>query len=73
MKTDNTKSTESPYSKEELDEFRGLVEAGESRIQMERIRSRLDMPKFIERVGKDKCDIMFKELEKELKGEYTGA
>ncbi len=57
------------YTKEELDEFRDLVEAGESLRQMERIRSRLDMPKFIERVGRDKCDEMFEELVKELSRE----
>ena len=54
------------YSKEELDEFRDLVEAGESGNQLERIRCRLDMPKFIERVGREKCDAMFKVLEAEI-------
>lgn len=54
------------YTKSELDEFRELVEKGESCHQMDRIHSRLDMPKFIERVGKDKCDEMFKELQAEL-------
>ena len=53
------------YSKEELDEFRELVEAGESRQQLERIRSRLNMPKFIERVGRDKCEVMFEALKAE--------
>ncbi len=55
------------YSKEELDEFRDLVEAGENRQQLERIRSRLDMPKFIERVGLDKCNAMFEVLKDEYK------
>jgi len=55
------------YSKEELDEFRDLVEAGESPQQLERIRSRLDMPKFIERVGRAKCDAMFEVLKAEYK------
>jgi hypothetical protein len=55
------------YSKDELDEFRGLVEAGESRQQLERIRSRLEMPKFIQRVGRDKCDAMFEVLKDEHK------
>jgi len=54
------------YSKEELDEFRDLVEAGESCNQLERIRCRLDMPKFIERAGREKCDAMFKVLEAEI-------
>jgi hypothetical protein len=53
------------YSKEELDEFRDLVEAGESHHQMERLRSRLDMPKFIDRVGRDKCEAMFEVLKAE--------
>ena len=53
------------YSKQELDEFRDLVEAGESLHQMERLRSRLDMPKFIERVGRDKCNAMFEVLKDE--------
>lgn len=55
------------YSKEELDEFRDLVEAGESRQQLERIRGRLDMPRFIERVGRDKCEAMFEVLKAEYK------
>jgi hypothetical protein len=54
------------YTKEELDEFRDLVEAGENRDQVERIRSRLNMPKFIERVGREKCDEMFEVLKKEI-------
>lgn len=53
------------YTKEELDEFRALVEAGESRNQMDRIRSRLDMPKFIDRVGREKCEAMFEVLKAE--------
>ena len=54
------------YTNEELDEFRDLVEAGESQDQCERIRSRIDMPKFIDRVGKDKCDAMFEVLKAEV-------
>jgi hypothetical protein len=48
-----------PYTPEEMKEFRGLVEASESRLQTERIRSRLEMPRFIKKVGKEKCDAMF--------------
>lgn len=55
----------SNYTSEELDEFRDLVEAGESRDQVERIRSRLDMPGFIKRVGREKCDAMFEVLKSE--------
>lgn len=54
------------YTEEELNEFRDLVQAGESLHQLERIRSRLDMPRFINRVGKEKCDAMFEVLKKEL-------
>lgn len=54
------------YTEEELNEFRELVELGESSHQMDRIHSRLDMPKFIERVGKEKCDAMFEVLKQEI-------
>ena len=54
------------YTTVELDEFRDLVEDGESRDQVCRIRSRLEMPKFIERVGRAKCDIMFEALKAEV-------
>ena len=56
------------YTKEELDEFRELVKKAESRYQMERIESRLDMPKFIARVGREKCDAMFEVLKQEEAG-----
>lgn len=54
------------YTKDELDEFRELVEKGESQYQMDRIDSRLEMPKFVARVGKAKCDVMFEVLKKEI-------
>lgn len=54
------------YTKQELDEFRWLVLQGESSNQMDRIHSRMDMPKFIERIGRDKCDAMYEELKLEL-------
>lgn len=53
------------FTDDELNEFRDLVEAAESRSQTERIRSRLEMPKFIERVGREKCDAMFEVLKTE--------
>lgn len=56
------------YTTDELDEFRRLVEQAESRDQMDRIKSRLDMPKFIERVGREKCDAMFAVLKAEHEG-----
>ena len=54
------------FTQAELDEFRDLVEASESRSQLERIRSRVDMPAFIDRVGVEKCNSMFKVLLKEI-------
>ena len=51
-----------------MNEFRDLVEAAESPSQLDRIRSRLDMPKFIERVGRDKCEAMFEVLKEEAGG-----
>jgi hypothetical protein len=55
------------YTKAELDAFRMLVEQGESPRQMERIHSRLEMPKFIKMVGKEKCDAMLEVLKKEVR------
>lgn len=60
------------YTKEELDEFRKLVEKSESHDQVSRIRSRLDMPNFIERVGREKCDVMFQVLLKEIERKPRG-
>ena len=54
------------YTEEQLIEFRRLVELSESRHQMDRIHSRLDMPKFIEETGKAVCDAMFEVLKKEI-------
>ena len=54
-----------PYTKKEYAEFKRLVLMEESLRQMDRIISRLEMPKFIDRVGREKCDLMFEELKKE--------
>jgi len=54
------------YTKAELDAFRELVEQSASPYQMDRIHSRLEMPKFIQMVGKEKCDAMFEVLKKEV-------
>lgn len=59
---------ETTYTTDELDEFRDLVEAGESQNQLERIRSRLALPKFVERVGREKCEAMFEVLKAEYEG-----
>jgi hypothetical protein len=57
----------SGFTSEELKEFRTLVEMGESPRQVDRIQSRLQMPNFIERVGREKCDAMFVVLKAEYK------
>lgn len=61
--------SEVTYTQAELKQFRRLVELGESLRQMDRIESRLRMPKFIERVGREKCDAMFEVLKAELEAE----
>lgn len=45
------------YTKDEYRRFKKLVEMGESRVQMDRINSRLQMPAFIEEVGRAKCNV----------------
>lgn len=50
------------YTQEEFDEFKELVELSGSHDQLDRIHSRMRMPKFIERVGRYKCDEMWKVL-----------
>lgn len=53
------------FTQEELEEFRVLLKKTESIKQMERIDGRLEMPKFIKRMGKEKCDAMFELLKQE--------
>ena len=50
------------WTKEELAEFDSLINAVSSSDQMERIIARLDMPKFIEKHGKARCDAMYAHL-----------
>lgn len=52
------------YTKEELAEFNRLTNKLSSLNQMHRIEARLDMPKFVEKHGKEKCDAMFVELQR---------
>ncbi len=47
------------WTASELKEFTKLVDLSGSRIQMDRIRSRVEMPAFIKRHGKEKCDAMW--------------
>ena len=53
------------YTKEEFDEFLRLYDLGGSHNQCDRIESRLSMPKFVEKHGKEKCDAMFKVIQEE--------
>lgn len=51
------------FTREQFGKFFKLVNMGCSSDQMDRINSRLDMPKFIKEVGRDKCDEMYKLIE----------
>lgn len=51
------------WTDEELKEFNRLIELSGSRDQMDRIHSRIEMPKFITKHGKEKCDAMWAFLE----------
>lgn len=53
------------YTEADYAAFRRLVLLGESQRQMARIESRLQMPKLIERLGKQVCDEMFERLKRE--------
>lgn len=54
------------YTRAQYGEFSSLVRLLESHAQLDRIRGRLAMPKFMEKVGgKEVCDAMFEELKKE--------
>ncbi len=55
----------STYTEADLREFRKLVLMTESRNQMNRSNARIEMPKFIEKHGKEKCDAMFEVLKQE--------
>ena len=50
------------YTVEEFEEFKLLVEMSESSNQIDRIESRLEMPKFIGKVSRQRCDEMFEFL-----------
>ncbi|HLL28561.1 MAG TPA: hypothetical protein VKT73_13035 [Xanthobacteraceae bacterium] len=54
-----------PYTKKQLDEFDYLTWMASSSDQMDRIRARLEMPRFIEKHGKEKCELMFAELKRQ--------
>lgn len=52
-----------PFTKAMIDEFDKLTCMTSSHSQMDRIRGRLTLKKFIDTHGKDVCDIMFAELQ----------
>ena len=52
------------YTKDELKEFDRLTNELSSHNQVARIGARMDIKKFIEKHGKEKCDAMFAELQK---------
>lgn len=54
------------YTDDEFKEFKRLVQMGESNNQMTRIEGRLQMPRFIEKVGHQKCEAMFEVLTAEM-------
>lgn len=47
------------YTKEEYTRFVRLVRMAGSRNQMDRINARLEMPKLVQELGKDKCQVMY--------------
>ncbi len=55
------------WTEAEFAQFVKLVEAGESRDQLMRIKSRIEMPLFIKEHTREKCDRMFTELLKQDK------
>tara|TARA_R110002051_G_scaffold3335_1_gene18067 strand:+ start:808 stop:981 length:174 start_codon:yes stop_codon:yes gene_type:complete len=53
------------YTAEEFNEFLRLYNLSGSRDQVDRIESRLHMPKFVEKHGEEKCDAMFSVIQEE--------
>jgi len=52
------------WTKEEIAEFNSLVDKSGSRDQIKRIEARLGMRNFVEKHGDEKCDAMWKHLNK---------
>ncbi len=53
------------YTEAEFKEFRKLVYMLTSSNQLARINARIDMPGFVERVGREKCDAMYARINEE--------
>lgn len=51
------------FNRTHFGRFFNLVNASGSSNQMDRINSRLDMPKFVKEVGSDVCDKMYALIE----------
>lgn len=60
-------TAEVKWTKEELARFDKLLDVCASPRQLNRISGRLDMNAFVKEHGKEKCDAMFKHLEKASK------
>jgi len=53
------------WTEEEFEEFAHISDNLSSPDQCDRIGARMDMPRFVEKHGKEKCDLMFEELTKD--------
>lgn len=53
-----------PFTEQDLAEFDRIISLCDSRQQMDRIIGRGEMREFIEKHTKEKCDLMFAELER---------
>lgn len=51
------------YTKQEYSRFARLVRMSGSHNQMDRITSRLEMPKLVKELGQEKCQAMWDDLE----------
>jgi hypothetical protein len=56
---------EPAFSAEELSELRTLVHSSESANHLDRLRGRMEIPRFVERVGREKYDAMRQVLDQE--------
>lgn len=50
------------WTKDELKEFDSLIDKVSSKSQMDWIEGRIDMKKFVEKHGKEKCNAMYVHL-----------
>lgn len=57
-----TKNKQTSNDDEDFEEFKSLYNLSGSRNQMDRIISRMDMPKFVKKHGVEKCDEFMKRI-----------